>query len=190
MGSYEGAPLPNSGGEGGNNYSAGTSSAANSGFSFSSDETNPANWSQANDYDWNSSADIGWGNPASSLNDFSPSNSNNDDWYGLKSGVGWGEENDRADVAKIETTLGATEHYDVAGTDGPTGYAGNSLVEGIKEFQKQNGLDNDGVIKPNGPSLKVLKGKTGHIFGEYPSPSLEEIDKHHESVAKGEKPLL
>ncbi len=93
-------------------------------------------------------------------------------------------------MAKIETTLGATEHYDVAGTNGPTDYVGNSLVEGIKEFQKQNGLDNDGVIKPNGPSLKVLKGKTGHIFGEYPSPSLEEIDKHHESLAKENKPLL
>jgi hypothetical protein len=193
MGSYEGVSLPNSGSEGGNNYSAGASGSGggeNYAANYSSGEASSFNWSQSNDYDWNSPGDVGWGNPASSLNDFSPSNSNNDAWYGLKSGVGWGEENDRLDVAKIETTLGATEHYDVAGTNGPTGYAGNSLVEGIKEFQKQNGLDNDGVIKRDGPTLKALKGKTGHIFGEYPSPSLEEIDKHHESVAKDEKPLL
>jgi peptidoglycan hydrolase-like protein with peptidoglycan-binding domain len=70
--------------------------------------------------------------------------------------VGEGGRNARADVAKIETLLGLAGTLDLQKTDGPTGYAGQRLLDGIRVFQKQNGLRVDGRLNPGGPTLKVL----------------------------------
>jgi len=42
----------------------------------------------------------------------------------LEGGVGRGQPNNRADVARVEAALHRAGHYDVSDTDGPTGYFG------------------------------------------------------------------
>jgi hypothetical protein len=45
---------------------------------------------------------------------------------------------------------------DLKMTDGPTGFAGQRLLDGIRVFQKQHGLSVDGRLNPGGPTLKAL----------------------------------
>jgi len=76
--------------------------------------------------------------------------------FDLSEVVGDGGKNARADVAKIETLLGLAGALDLKKTDGPTGYTGQRLLEGIRTYQKQNGLSVDGRLNPDGPTIKAL----------------------------------
>jgi peptidoglycan hydrolase-like protein with peptidoglycan-binding domain len=76
--------------------------------------------------------------------------------FSLSKSIGEGGNNSRADVAKIETLLGLAGAMDLKSTDGPTGFAGQRLLDGIRIFQKQNGLSVDGRLNPGGPTLKAL----------------------------------
>lgn len=71
-----------------------------------------------------------------------------------------GGDNTRADVAKVQTLLGKTGHLDL-GSDGPSGYANPNTDKAIRDFQKDNGLEVDGVLKPNGPTISKLGGLLG-----------------------------
>ncbi|MBC8267612.1 MAG: peptidoglycan-binding protein [Rhodospirillaceae bacterium] len=88
----------------------------------------------------------------------------------LGKAVGAGGNNARANVAKIETLLGLAGVMDLKQTDGPTGYAGQRLLDGIRAFQKQNGLNVDGRAAPDGPTIKAL------------SQSLQSMGRNGDSV--------
>jgi hypothetical protein len=75
----------------------------------------------------------------------------------IKSPVGPEAPNLRPDVAKIETFLGRTGHLDLAKTEGPIGYYGSRIDQGIRGFQKDNALKIDGLINPDGPTLGTLR---------------------------------
>lgn len=70
--------------------------------------------------------------------------------------VGQGAPNRRADVARVETFLDRAGDLDLAETEGPTGYFGTALDQGIRRFQKENGLKVDGLINPGGPTITAL----------------------------------
>jgi len=79
-----------------------------------------------------------------------------DNPFELGGSVGAGNSaNRRADVAKVETFLGRTGHYEPL-KDGPSGYISNRLDESIRGFQADNGLDADGILKPGGPTIATL----------------------------------
>ena len=65
------------------------------------------------------------------------------------------------DVAKIEVLLDQAGVFDISETQGPTGYYGLRLEQGLKKFQKQRGLQVDGKIDPNGETLQALKSVLG-----------------------------
>jgi peptidoglycan hydrolase-like protein with peptidoglycan-binding domain len=79
-----------------------------------------------------------------------------------------GGDNTRADVAKVQTLLGKTGHLDL-GSDGPSGYANPNTDRAIRDFQKDNGLQVDGVLKPNGPTISKLSGLLGGDASSQPS---------------------
>ncbi len=76
--------------------------------------------------------------------------------FDLSKAVGHGGNNGRADVAKIETLLGLAGTLDLKKTDGPTGYAGQRLLDAIRTYQKHNGLSVDGRLNPGGQTLQAL----------------------------------
>ncbi|HTH16126.1 MAG TPA: BPSL0067 family protein [Magnetospirillum sp.] len=71
-----------------------------------------------------------------------------------------GGDNTRADVAKVQTLLGKAGYLDL-GQDGPSGYANPGTDKAIRDFQQDNGLEVDGVLKPGGPSITKLGGLLG-----------------------------
>lgn len=84
----------------------------------------------------------------------------------IKEPVGPDKPNRRADVAKIETFLDRTAHLDLAKTEGPTGYYGSRVDQGIRNFQKDNALRVDGLINPDGPTLGRIRASLSEIAGD------------------------
>ena len=76
--------------------------------------------------------------------------------FAIRDSVGMSGRNNRRDVAKIESLLGRAGAFDLAGTDGATGYAGLRLDEAIRRFQKRHGLKVDGRINPGGETIATL----------------------------------
>ncbi len=98
----------------------------------------------------------------------------------IKATVGNTGDNNRRDVAKVESLLGQTGHLDLKKTNGPTGFWGMRTEDAAKKFQKQNGLKVDGILNPGGPTLKALAQKTGLAA---PNPA-----KPKPSAPKAERP--
>jgi peptidoglycan hydrolase-like protein with peptidoglycan-binding domain len=89
-----------------------------------------------------------------------------DDPVTIEEPVGPDKPNRRADVAKVETFLDRTGHLDLAKTEGPTGYYGSRVDQGIRRFQKDNALRVDGLINPNGPTLGRIGASLSEIAGD------------------------
>ncbi len=79
--------------------------------------------------------------------------------FDLVAPVGRESENERLDVAKIETLLARAGLLDLKPTAGPTGYYGARLEGAIRAFQEDEGLKVDGLINPGGPTLSVLAAR-------------------------------
>lgn len=58
-----------------------------------------------------------------------------------------GGDNTRPDVAKVQTLLGRAGYLDL-GQDGPSGYPNPNTDKAIRDFQKDDGLQVDGVLIP------------------------------------------
>jgi peptidoglycan hydrolase-like protein with peptidoglycan-binding domain len=101
--------------------------------------------------------------------------------FSLSKSIGEGGNNGRADVAKIETLLSLAGVMDLKSTDGPTGFAGQRLLDGIRIFQEQNGLNVDGRLNPGGPTIKALSqslqsmGRNGDTVLAHLSPAEAQV---------------
>lgn len=78
----------------------------------------------------------------------------------LSAPVGRNAQNDRLDVARVESLLGAHGYLDLDATDGPTGYAGARLEKATRRFQKDNALRVDGRLAPGGETILRLAQAT------------------------------
>ncbi|NQU61014.1 MAG: peptidoglycan-binding protein [Rhodospirillales bacterium] len=76
--------------------------------------------------------------------------------FRIRDSVGMEGSNARRDVAKVESLLDRAGALDLAKTDGVTGFFGARTDEAVKKFQKDRGLKVDGLINPNGPTLRTL----------------------------------
>ena len=94
-----------------------------------------------------------------------------EDLADLRYGVGKNLDNERDDVAKVESMLALTGDLDVDETDGPTGWSMFTLDQGIEEFQKKNKLQVDGRIWPERETITALAKATGAA----PPPDLEAL---------------
>lgn len=89
---------------------------------------------------------------------------------------GSGTENHRPDVAKVETFLDQAGYYKPMDAAGPSGWHSSDLDRSIRKFQKDQGLEVDGVLNPEGPTIKALEGEVGGrtrkgLLGEYDDPA-------------------
>ena len=82
-----------------------------------------------------------------------------DSLFHMRAPVGYNEPNGRIDVAKLETLLDRDGAMDLKGLDGPTGLYGFDKDKGIRTFQKGNGLKVDGLVMPNGETMRTLKAR-------------------------------
>lgn len=125
---------------------------------------------------------------------FDDENSNSDsslpragNLFHLHGSVGDLGDNDRQDVIKTQVLLGNAGYYDLLGLGGPTGWPGSELTRGLRRFQKDRGLAVDGVMLPDGETIKALRDELSYKLRAYDAPSPEEADQHHaESAQRGE----
>ncbi len=81
------------------------------------------------------------------------------DDFRVKKTIGSSWNVDEDDVVKTKTALKKTGDYK-APEWGVTGYPDQHMFDGLKSFQKREGLQVDGVMKPGGPTEKRLAQKT------------------------------
>ena len=75
----------------------------------------------------------------------------------LDDAVGRGRANGRPDVALVESLLAASDAYDLAPSEGPTGYFSFGLDQAIRALQREHGLRVDGLLEPEGETLLALR---------------------------------
>ncbi|CAA6604077.1 hypothetical protein MTBLM1_20199 [Rhodospirillaceae bacterium LM-1] len=107
-------------------------------------------------------------------------------WFSLSAPVGREAANRPRDVLRVETLLGQTGHYDINRFKGPLGLWGSLSDRAVKDFQQENDLKVDGLLKPDGPTILTLKSKVEDIFKSWDPPSPQEVTDHHDSLARGD----
>jgi len=100
-----------------------------------------------------------------------------DDPFILGGSVGHAGENDRADVIKAQVLFGNTGHYDLAALGAPTGWPGASLEQAMRRFQKERGLQVDGLMLPQGETLQTLRDELGDSLKGYRVPGPQDVDR-------------
>lgn len=80
------------------------------------------------------------------------------DDFRVKKTIGSSWNVDEEDVVKTKTALKKTGDYKMPEW-GVTGYPDQNMFDGLKSFQKREGLQVDGVMKPGGPTEKRLAQK-------------------------------
>jgi hypothetical protein len=120
----------------------------------------------------------------------SPESEAADDWFDLVDTVGLGRMNNRRDVFKIESILADAGGLDVAATNGPTGFGYHTLDEGVRKYQKRNGLKVDGWLRPGGPTIAKMREQFGERFAGFPAPTQDQIEQHHALASQGQDGLL
>ncbi len=84
-----------------------------------------------------------------------------------------GADNHRPDVAKIENLLGDAGYYKPMTDSGPNGGHNPNLDSAIRSFQKDKGLQVDGLLKPGGPTQEAID----RYQAEYEKWARENLDK-------------
>ena len=106
-------------------------------------------------------------------------------FFDLTDSVGFDGANRRSDVIKVESLLAASGELDDGGTDGPTGYFGQNLEDGIRRYQRNRGLKTDGRLDPGGATISTLRGQLKSRFGDRPAPTPDQVEAHHKALAAG-----
>ena len=103
-------------------------------------------------------------------------------WFDLDDWIGPQHPSGRSDVAKIEGILANSGDYSLERTQGPTGYWGLALDDGIRKYQKRNGLKIDGTLRPGGPTIEHMRANFSALLDGHTPPTPDDIDAHHEVV--------
>ena len=119
-----------------------------------------------------------------------PQSETADDWFDLVDTVGLGRMNNRRDVFKVESILADAGGLDVAATNGPTGFGYYTLDDGVRKYQKRNGLKVDGWLRPGGPTIDRMREQFGRRFAGFAAPTQDQIEQHHALASQGQDGLL
>lgn len=101
------------------------------------------------------------------------------DFFKLKSPIGRSYNTDPGDVVKTKKALNSLGYYDEP-AHGITPYPDPSLIRGIEEFQRDNGLRIDGVMKPDGETMWMLGSVIGDIFKD--AQNLQSLGRNGDSI--------
>lgn len=99
-------------------------------------------------------------------------------YFDLDEDVGKGRSHRRADALKLETILGNSGDMDLEYVGGPTGFGGDAFQQGLRSYQKRNGLKVDGWVRPGGPTITKMKEQFGGLLGDYEAPTPRQSDTH------------
>lgn len=108
-----------------------------------------------------------------------------DDLFRLSGSVGAQGDNQRQDVIKTQLMLDRTGHFDLGSLGGPTGWPGGELTRGLRSYQKDRGLTVDGVMLPDGETLRSLNGELSDMRG-YRVPTPQEVDRKFVQFAQAD----
>ncbi len=103
-------------------------------------------------------------------------------WFDLDDWVGPGHPSTRPDIAKLEAILANSGDFPMERFQGPTGYWGGALDQGIRSYQKRNGLKVDGALRPGGPTISHMRDSFANLFDGHEPPTVEDIDAHQNGV--------
>lgn len=78
--------------------------------------------------------------------------------FDLLEGVGAGQSNRSADVAKLQALLHREGFLDSEATEGPTGFWGGRDNAALRQFQKEHDLSVDGFAAPGGETISTIRG--------------------------------
>ncbi len=112
----------------------------------------------------------------------SESDSGTSGWFDLDDWVGPRHPSKRPDIAKLEGILANSGDYSLERTQGPTGYWGLALDDGIRKYQKRNGLKIDGTLRPGGPTIEHMRENFAVLLDGHTPPTPDDIDAHHDIV--------
>lgn len=114
------------------------------------------------------------------------------DLFSLSGSVGRSGSNDRADVIKAQALLANAGYYDLPDPGMPTGWPGGELNRALTRFQKDHGLDPDGILLPTPPSgvsssgegetLFALQDKLGDRLKGFAPPSVQDVDDFYRTL--------
>ncbi len=93
-----------------------------------------------------------WNSFTSGISDFADGVS---DFFNIGSTISASADMNGDDVVKTKSALNAVGRYDVPNF-GITKIPDNDMIDGLKNFQANNGLKVDGVMKPGGPTENAL----------------------------------
>lgn len=115
------------------------------------------------------------------------SNQNNpEDLFSFAGSVGRFGDNDRADVIKAQALLANAGYYDLPEPGMPTGWPGGELNRALIRFQKDHGLEPDGILLPLGSAgvtqngvgetLQTLRHELSDRLQRHAPPDVDEVD--------------
>lgn len=107
------------------------------------------------------------------------------DLFSLSGPVGPEAANERNDVIRAQILLGHTGDLDLDRLAGPTGWPGGELVRGLRRYQRRKGLAVDGVMLPDGETIKALQDDLADLLRGQTAPTITQIDEHHDRLARG-----
>ncbi|MCR6629230.1 MAG: peptidoglycan-binding protein [Magnetospirillum sp.] len=98
-------------------------------------------------------------------------------WFSLNKAMGTNYTVDPGDIVSTKTALNQLGYYDVPPHRGIDDWTDDAMFNGIKAFQKDNGLKVDGLMRPGGPTESAISAslaeggdKPGLGEGETPPP--------------------
>ncbi|MEM9469265.1 MAG: peptidoglycan-binding protein [Pseudomonadota bacterium] len=109
--------------------------------------------------------------------------------FKIKSTIAENSQSDLDDQAIIKTAMTTLGYYDDSDT-GLNPYADRKLFHSVKDFQKDNNLKVDGVIKPDGPTQKTIKDRikaTPQTFGAFKDFTKNYLDMRQANTIDADK---
>lgn len=106
-------------------------------------------------------------------------------FFSVKNTISQSSNTQPDDVVKTKTALAQTGDYDVPDF-GITDIPDRGMIDGLKKFQKKNGLKVDGIMRPGGPT----EAKLGETIDtkETAAPSFPQVTKASKTTAQHPKP--
>ncbi|MCR6629232.1 MAG: peptidoglycan-binding protein [Magnetospirillum sp.] len=77
-------------------------------------------------------------------------------WFSLNKAMGTNYTVDPGDIVSTKTALNQLGYYDVPPHRGIDDWTDDAMFNGIKAFQKDNGLKVDGLMRPGGPTEQAI----------------------------------
>lgn len=77
-------------------------------------------------------------------------------WFNLKQTMGTNYRADPGDIINMKKALNQVGYYDVPPHRGIDDWTDDAMFNGIRSFQKDNGLKVDGLMRPGGPTETAI----------------------------------